>query len=166
MQGRPCSLYPVYRAIERPFHGNRGPSNSLFREKKRCPLAASVSSSSFSPSRERERSIEIRTNLAHRRDKVLFSNKGGESTRSSRRLGFPSRFSRVERKDGRIYLTRIFISFFFRNEGRNDEGGRGIRVVDWIPTNSTGEKEGVEGETILRLNETRSDGGWLCRSSR
>lgn len=165
MQGRPCSLYPVYRAIERPFHGNRDPSNSLFREKKRCPLAASVSSSSSSPSRERERSIEIRTNLAHRRDKVLFSNKGGESTRSSRRLGFPSRFSRVERKDGRIYLTRIFISFFFRNEGRNDEGGRGIRVVDWIPTNSTGEKEGVE-ETILRLNETRSDGGWLCRSSR
>lgn len=134
--------------------------------KKRCPLAASVSSSSSSsPSRERERSIEIRTNLVHRRDKVLFSNKGGESTRSSRRLGFPSRFSRVERKDGRIYLTRIFISFFFRNEGRNDEGGRGIRVVDWIPTNSTGEKEGVE-ETILRLNETRSDGGWLCRSSR
>lgn len=166
MQGRPCSLYPVYRAIERPFHGNRDPSNSLFREKKRCPLVASVSSSSSSPSRERERSIEIRTNLAHRRDKVLFSNKGGESTRSSRRLGFPSRFSRVERKDGRIYLTRIFISFFFRNEGRNDEGGRGIRVVDWIPTNSTGEKEGVEGETILRLNETRSDGGWLCRSSR
>lgn len=162
MQGRPCSLYPVYRAIERPFHGNRGPSNSLFREKKRCPLAASVSSSS-SPSRERERererSIEIRTNLAHRRDKVLFSNKGGESTRSSRRLGFPSRFSRVERKDGRIYLTRIFISFFFRNDGE-----RGIRVVDWIPTNSTGEKEGVE--EILRLNETRSDGGWLCRSSR
>lgn len=117
--------------------------------------------------REREKSIEIQDiNLAHRRDKVLFSNKGGESTRSRRRLGFPSRFSRVERKDGRIYLTRIFISFFFRNEGRNDEGGRGIRVVDWIPTNSTGEKEGVEGKTILRLNETRSDGGWLCRSSR